>query len=298
MWFVAGGISVQLVASCDEYEPPATPDMSDAIAAYEEPTGVLDGDSVSNVLSRVVEDWQTARQRAPIELANALIDDLTHVDEAHPEAHAPDTEDAGMLESEPAKQASILGHPINVAAHATVQRICPGWGPDAAIDRDASGWADLIAKVDEHGVIPIAWGQLHHCRFDRERISLELDGEVRLVFGDGKTRVQFNHLRDYPYLFFFDGKTSVRVGSSEQSDDTKFSFRLFTSGDVEWSVSLIDGTNVVAVFDPLSLLSSFSDPMLSLGVNTRDNDWRCQVALSDNQGSCSSEQDPTRAVAW
>ena len=187
----------------------------------------------------------------------------------------------------------MAGNKIDVAAKVKLHRICRGW--NNRIDEDKNGSADLTVTFDRAGLIPTVWGDLSHCRFKRGITSVELDGVLQLHFGTNQPRIGLRALKSVGYLVNFDGSVMAMQDGEERHADVGANFRIFPNGNIELSVNLADGTNVIGVFQAGALVPTATTPsMLAAGVITRDATWACQLNPVSRAVSVRTRRIPVR----
>jgi hypothetical protein len=291
----AACFSVALVAGCNSFKLPEPPDMQPLVKAYEEPDGTLDSDNAEELGQQVLDSVMAAQMGAPVEVSNEVVDSVAKLGGAEPQgsdAAAPSNPDS----VDPAAGTqTVAGNKIDVAAKVKLHRICRGW--NNRIDEAKNGSVDLTVTFDQAGLIPTVWGELSHCRFKRGITSVELDGVVQLHFGTHQARIGLRALKSVGYLVNFDGSVMAIQDGAERHADIGANFRAFPNGDIQLSVNMVDGTNVVAVFQAGALVPTATMPaMIAAGVITRDATWACQLNPVARTGSCSNKTDPSAAV--
>ncbi|MEY4576714.1 MAG: hypothetical protein RL701_1417 [Pseudomonadota bacterium] len=282
------GLSVSCVA-CDGFELPVPPDMSGLVAAYEQPTGVITVDNAPALADRVLDAATLAQEQSPFELANELVDELQHLGGVEPSTY--DNADAGSdTDSEP----TLLGNRIDVGASAKLRHTCSGW-QDAAAGDPSAGSVELTVAADARGLVSTVWGALNACRMTRGRAALELTGTLNVHFGAAADRVRISQLKAVGYLVAFDGR--VRVNQTVDRA-VRFDFRVFAPGEIQLSIPLSDGTNVVVVFDASALRPDVDNERVSAELRTRAGAWRCDFAFGERAGICRDAQDGARELSW
>jgi hypothetical protein len=269
--------------------------MEPLVKAYEEPDGQLDTSSAEQLGQQVLDNVMAAQMGAPVEVSNEVVDSLEKLGGVEPQDRDaaapsnPDSVDAG------AGTQTVAGNKIDVAAKVKLHRICRGW--NNLIDEDKNGSADLTVTFDRAGLIPTVWGQLTHCRFKRGITSVELDGVLQLHFGTHQPRIGLRALKSVGYLVNFDGSAMAIQDGEERHADIGANFRVFSNGDIQLSVNLVDGTNVIGVFQAGALVPTATIPsMIAAGIITRDATWACQLNPVTRTGTCTNKTDPSAAV--
>jgi hypothetical protein len=203
--------------------------------------------------------------------------------------------DAGFVpKANPGRQ-TILGRTFDIAATIQLHRTCLDEPND---ETSGVGSIDMIATVDKDGMIPTVWGEVARCRRARERLGAQLDGALRIHFGTDQARVGLPNLRELGYLVEFEGSATVEVLSRSRQTDLHLDFRILRNEQIQFNVPLDDGTNVVAVVEPLQLNPGSEDSMLTVGLMTRDTNWRCEISAKGTNGLCTDALDAEKMVSW
>lgn len=285
----AGGLALLALASgCGDMELPPPPDMSELVQAYSEPSGDLDPSIAVDFGKRLVDTLVENRNSAPIEVAGALVGNLQDLGGGEAtDGEVPADAGAGAQE--------VNGSRIDIAAIARVHRICRGWGAEP-LNEAENGSLDLTATLDQRGLIPTIWGSANNCRFTRGDTSVQMDGDVRIHFGDGEPRVGLRYLKEVGYLFTFEGVLSLTKGEQHSELELRSHFKAFATGEVWILLTLSDGTRVIAVVDTSALNPGSGQATLTLGVLGRDERWQCTVNTDTGSGSCTSNENSV--VSW
>jgi len=273
-----------LGAGCSDFEIPAAPDMSALSRAYSEPSGEINAETAQSLGTEVVATVEGARQDSPLEIAGSLVDNLQEVG-------ASDTGSETEDNSEP------LLRNVDIAAVARLHHTCGGWETSAPAP-EARGAAHLTATLDTDGLIPTVWGTFEHCRFQRGDFDIELDGDLRVHFGENQRRVRFASLARIKYLFEYEGHVVTEHDGTHSEFELHSHFRVTETRQVQFLIGLEDGTNVIGVFEPLDLDPVYGPSMLTMGLLTRDSSWICSVNLTNASGTCTDADDPTSVVSW
>jgi len=273
-----------LGVGCSDFEIPTAPDMSALSRAYSEPSGEITAKTAQGLGTEVVTTVAGARTDSPLEVAGSLVDNLQEVGDSEPDS---ETEDS----SEP------LLRNVDVAAVARLHHTCRGWETSGSA-AEARGSAHLTATLDSDGLIPTVWGAFENCRFQRGDFDIELDGALRVHFGENQRRVSFASLARTKYLFEYEGHVVTEFEGEHSEFELHSHFRVTETGQVQFLIGLADGTNVIGVFEPLDLDPLYGASMLTMGLLTRDTRWTCSINLTNASGSCSDADDPTSTVSW
>lgn len=313
VWFatVIGLGSVSL--SCeDDFKLPSPPDMSALVQAYDHPTGTVDAPKLRAVATAVGAIRNTLASDAPIELVRDLVARLVRSgggdagqvsDEADggaadtsPDASTTDiTFDAGTAPTSNPGQQTILGRKFDVAAIVQLHRACRDQPND---ETSGVGSVDMTAVVDKDGVNPTVWGEVTRCRRARDRLGAQLDGALRIHFGTNQARVGLLNLRELGYLVEFEGTVIVDVLNQSGQTNLHLDFRVLGNEQIQFNITQDDGTNVVAVVEPRQLSPGSEDSMLTVGLMTRDTNWRCEISAKGTDGLCTDALDATKMVSW
>lgn len=269
---------------CSDFEIPTAPDMSALSRAYSEPNGEITAETAQGLGTEVVSTVGEAREDSPLEIAGSLVDNLQEVGDSETDAETDDS-------SKP------LLRNVDVAAVARLHHTCGGWEASAS-EPNARGSVHVTATLDSDGVIPTAWGNFEHCRFERGAADIELDGALRIHFGENQRRVSFASLARTKYLFEYEGHVVTEVDGVHSEFELHSHFRVTETRQVQFLIGLEDGTNVIGVFEPLDLDPLYGPSLLTMGLLTRDSSWTCSVDLADASGSCTDADDPTSVVSW
>lgn len=270
-----------LGAGCSDFDLPAAPDMSALSRAYSEPNGEINAETAQGLGTEVVSTVGEAREDSPLEIAGSLVDNLQEVGGSQTEGETDDS-------SKP-----LLAN-VDVAAVARLHHTCGGWETAP----DARGSVHVTATLDNDGVIPTAWGNFETCRFERGAADVELDGDLRIHFGENQRRVSFASLARTKYLFEYEGHVVTEVDGVHSEFELHSHFRVTETRQVQFLIGLEDGTNVIGVFEPLDLDPLYGPSMLTMGLLTRDSSWICSVNLTNASGTCTDTDDPTSVVSW
>ena len=257
--------------------------MSVLSRAYAEPNGEITTATAVGLGTEVVSSVEETRTDSPLEIAGNLVDNLQEVGGG-------ETDDGSDTDN----SSKPLLRNIDIAAIARLHHTCGGWQlPD-----DPRGSVHLTATVDHDGLIPTAWGTFDHCRFQRGDFDVELDGDLRIRFGESERRVSLRSLARTKYLFEYEGHVVSERDGVHSEFELHSHFRVIETGQIQVLIGLEDGTNVLGVFEPLDLQPTATGSQLTLGVITRDSSWICSVNLTTASGSCADENDPTSVVTW
>jgi hypothetical protein len=286
---MATGLSLLTLASgCGELELPPPPDMSELQQAYANPDGELSADSAMDFGKTVVRTIVEKRRTSPVEMVGSIVENLQ--DLGGGKIAAPPPENAGAGEQE------VNGSRIDLAAIARVHRICRGWADDP-VNEAENGSLDLTVTLDQAGLIPTIWGTTNHCRFPRGDFDIEMDGALRLNFGDGEPRVGLRYLAQLSYLFGFEGTVGVTEGGELTELTLNSHFKVNTEeNEVMFLMTLTDGSRVVGLVKP-AVLAPAGDDTVMIGVIGRDKElWQCKVDTLRGTGECSSDQ--SSGISW
>jgi len=324
VWCVASlGLSSVMLGCDDELKLPTPPDMSALVQAYEHPTGTIDAPRIRAIAMAVSTVRSALATDAPLELARDIIggvlrlgdfDAGTSSDDADGGATDNDaaissTADAGDVSTNNPGQQTILGRKFDVAAQVQLHRVCRGdsengstaenaAGSGAADTTNDAGTVDMTLTVDNNGLIPTFWGQATRCRRARERIGAELDGALQIRFGTTQERIALRDLLTLGFFVEFAGTATVEVLNQPVKTDVHLDFRVLRRDEIQFNVNLDDGTNVVATVAPLALMPGQEGSMLTVGLLTRDTNWRCDISAKGSEGQCTDALDATKQVDW
>lgn len=228
------GLMVCLLAACGSELPdkPVGPDMDGLVAAYANPTAVLD---------QVVADEVAERLRERLDLADRLAELDEFIISTFGDAFGePDSE----LRRAEEPRISLEGD-----GFARVERICGGWGAQPEVDDD-NGALTLTTTFSEAGLDPVIWGELDECRDVLEEFEVLADGDVNLHVGEN---LALERVGRSPVLVQIVGQVEV---DGEQLVDGEFDVRICPPGadecrplDLEMLVTRDDGTHLVFAFN-------------------------------------------------
>lgn len=278
---------VALLPACGELELPPPPDMSKLVEAYENPTGELTTDTALAVGEEVVKTYQSTRDRAPSDVMRELIERLQ--DLGGGEADDGDEGDGAGTQR-------VNGSIIDVAAVARLHRICAGW--EGEIDEGTNGFVDMVATLDNGGLIPIVWGQFQKCRYLRGDFRVELDGDVRIRFGTTEPRVGLRYLTRVSYLVHYIGDVVVEKDDERAELTLDSHFQVSPEGVVRMLITVPDAGTFVTQVDVSTLDPKYGELVLNVGLFAADSFWQCSISLQGAGGSCTDASDPEKVVSW
>ncbi|HEY6725562.1 MAG TPA: hypothetical protein VI197_16110 [Polyangiaceae bacterium] len=276
------------LAGCDDLELPTPPDMSALARAYAEPDGELTAETAAELGVSMADTVVETRTSSPIELMGEMVTKLQDTSKADPSSDDEPSEDD-------ADGGTLLGEKLDIAAIVRLHHDCRGWeGEDPP--QAGNGTLDITATLDSDGLIPTIWGTATNCRHARRGTNVELDGDIRIRLGD-RPRVSLRELAGLPYLVEFEGRGVVELNGKRSELTLHTHFRITPGEAIELLIALPDGTFVVGVFEPSSLVNA-SEQLITGGLITRDQRWSCSLNLSNASGSCADANDPTSTIEW
>lgn len=154
-------------------EAPTPPDVSDLIAAYASPDGVLTAEVAATLVREADTRLATVADAASlVAVLVGAVDALVGL-EALGGSERPLT---AAVTSAPGLAQRSWAISLESGGWLELQRRCPGWGDV----RDARGQLNLRAVVDGNTVNPVIWGEVEACRALLGDEQRRYDGTVRL----------------------------------------------------------------------------------------------------------------------
>ncbi len=281
---------VALTSGCsEEVELPDPPDMAALIQAYQTPNGKIDSQTAVSFGKTMAATVDSGQRSSPVEVVGEMVHEMQDVGGG--EATTPSA-DAGSGEQ------SVAGGRIDLSAIIRLNRTCRGWG-DTRTDDPANGTFDMTVTLDQAGVIPTVWGTLSGCRTQRADNFVELNGDLRIHFGENQPRVGLRYLTSVGYLIEYEGKVKTTRGGELTELDVHSHFQIGANREVRFLINLGDGTNVIGIVDPTTIAPTYANPTAQIAVLERDNTrWTCTVDIKNATGSCTSQSVPPETVTW
>jgi hypothetical protein len=225
------------LASCAAPElavgKPAAPDMSAVVAAYENPTAVLDTATLQSAVSLATT---RATLVAATDVYRRLTGGIEQASQAYNEKHPP----------------SGSGPTFEASGYLSVTRICDGWATSPSPD-PANGTLGLTVGFTQQGIDPVIWGGFERClyRVGQSQILLANapgpDAGVRAYVG---AALSFSAITASPIIVAL-GVHAELDGSAE---DAVFDVRLGgPSGPVELRIPATGGQVIASVAADQSL---------------------------------------------
>lgn len=282
---------------CGTLDLPEPPDMTELVQAYNAPTGNLTAENAGALWTDVMDIADEMRVASPVELANDVTTDLSTLggQSEEPPAAGPDD---GLVDSPGPEE--LNGNRIDLAAIAVINRVCGGWeAAEAEANANRDGLLQLTATFDSAGFIPTIWGSLRTCRFSRSDFRAELDGELRIHFGDGEERVPLRSLRRVAYLVEFDGDVLVRASDETELEfSTRLHFKYVPPSEIQLLVDVPGQGAVIVLFNAESLDPPVAAPLVEVGLWTRAARYRCAISTDNLSGRCEDETDASAVISW
>lgn len=280
-----------LTSGCGDLELPPAPDMSALVQAYRSPDGQLTTESAAELGKAMANNVVENQKSSPAEVVGEMVSDLQDVGGGPPPADSADA-NAGSGEQ------SVRGSRIDIAAIVRLHHICRGWGDTASTDESANGSLDLTATLDQAGMVPTIWGTLNGCRRNRGDYKVELDGSLRVHFGDGEPRVGLRYLADLAYLIEFEGSVSATTSDTPSPVNLHSHFQVFENREVRFLINLENGTRIIGIVDPATLAPNSTDPTISFATLEVDGLWSCTLNTQTRVGRCTNQTNPDEVVTW
>jgi hypothetical protein len=291
--FAAPLTGLALVASStgcsQEVELPDPPDMAALVQAYRAPNGKIDSQTAASFGKTMAATVESGQSSSPVEVVGEMVHEMQDVGGGEATTAS---DDAGSGEQ------SVRGSRIDLSAIVRLDHTCRGWG-DTRTDDPANGTFDMTVTLDQAGMIPTVWGTLNGCRTQRADNFVELDGNVRIHFGDNQPRVGLRYLTQVGYLIEYEGKVKTTRGGTLTELDVHSHFQISANRELRFLINLGDGTNVIGIVDPDTIVPTNANPTAQVAVLERDGQrWTCIVDIRNATGSCTSQASPPETVTW
>jgi hypothetical protein len=227
-----------LAAACgpDRIDRPVPPDLSEIVAAYERPQGLLDPALAPTLLAEVATRTAVLEEsRAAFLVADALVTLRDRLDAAgFPVSSDDDSDEDSDVDSDDRR----------LDAYGRITRVCQGWDPGSTTPNPGrDGELVLTATIDDGRLGRTVWGTATRCR-ERVAVTAErsanalLSGAVAVYLADGlPARVE-----EAAFVVRFAGA----IGTDERQVDLPFDF-LFRYPDVELRLPGRDGDVIAGV---------------------------------------------------
>lgn len=281
---------VALTSGCsEEVELPDPPDMAALIQAYRAPNGKIDMQTAAAFGKTMAATVESGQRSSPVEVVGEMVHEMQDVGGGEATTTSAD---AGSGEQ------SVHGSRIDLSAIVRLDHTCRGWG-ETRTDDPANGTFNMTVTLDQQGMIPTVWGTLNGCRTQRADNFVELDGYLRIHFGEDQPRVGLRYLTQVGYLIEYEGKVRTTRGGELTELDVHSHFQIGTNREVRFLVNLGDGTNVIGIVDPNTIVPTNANPTAQIAVLERDGErWTCTVDIRNATGSCTSQAVPPETVTW
>jgi hypothetical protein len=209
-----GGSLACAKGEVEPIEKPPAPDMSELIAAYEAPSGILDALVISDAMASAREALATVESLAAESRLRELLEDAL--------AAFDQNGTRGMPADGPPKQTLAF----EGDGYLRVTRICDGFGPKPVPDKAANGFMDLTVGFTETGVDPVVWGSFSQCAYLVADAQVRLDSDTSAEGGGVRAYVgsnlQLEQVGSEPVLIDLD--VTASIGGKTQDVDLDFRF--------------------------------------------------------------------------
>ncbi len=212
---LCAGCGMAALSSCGVKPLPEQhpPDVSQTVAAYEDPDGIVDQTVLTESLAYYAQHRQELEDVGP-PLAREIVDALR-------DGFRTDYETRSLGEDVGTRQDALK---VLDDGYAVVRRICAGWDSKAP-DEEKNGVLELRATFTPGGPDPVAWGDARGCKypFDGRRVLLDTGRDtsaaISIHMGEG---LGFDEVGSLPVLVMLD----LDVEVDEQSFHARIDFRV------------------------------------------------------------------------